>query len=114
MDPGRHFYFDVQHLYNLLTVKLTKNCKLLVVNFILQISVRPLLVVLCKIVVKSVSQKMSESADMKLKQLRATRGYTKASITRLHIFAANTQEVSLANIYGLQAKQARNIELFKE
>lgn len=57
---------------------------------------------------------MSESADMKLKQLRPARGYKKASITRLHIFAANTQEVSLANIYGLQAKQARIIELFKE
>lgn len=49
-----------------------------------------------------------------LKQLKASRGYTKASITRLYNFVANSQDVDISLHSTLQAKRTRLLELYNE
>ncbi|XP_063360591.1 uncharacterized protein LOC134649694 [Cydia amplana] len=49
-----------------------------------------------------------------LKQLRASRGYTKASITRLYNFTSNENDVGLSAMFALETKRTRIVELFNE
>lgn len=55
-----------------------------------------------------------EDSAKRLKQLRASRGYTKSSITRLYSFVSNEQDVELSTLSTLQAKRSRITELFIE
>ncbi|XP_073944882.1 uncharacterized protein [Choristoneura fumiferana] len=54
------------------------------------------------------------SQDINLKQLRASRGYAKASITRLYNFINNAQDFDVSGVSILQSKRARIVELFSE
>lgn len=54
---------------------------------------------------------MDEAA---LKLMKASRGYNKASITRLYQFVSNSEDVKLSSVTILQAKRARITELFSE
>ncbi|KOB69639.1 Uncharacterized protein OBRU01_16492 [Operophtera brumata] len=49
-----------------------------------------------------------------LKQLKASRGYAKASLTRLYQFAHDGQEIEIATLSTLQAKRSRVAEIFSE
>jgi hypothetical protein len=49
-----------------------------------------------------------------LKQLRAARGYSKSSITRLYNFVNNREDVELTPLSTLQSKRTRIVELFAE
>ncbi|XP_063390113.1 uncharacterized protein LOC134675732 [Cydia fagiglandana] len=53
-------------------------------------------------------------ASEDLRRLRAARGYTKASITRLFNFSNNENDVGLSAISDLETKRARIAELFKD
>lgn len=55
-----------------------------------------------------------EDENKLLKQLRAWRGYTKASITRLYSFASNEQDVEQSTLSILKSKRSRITELFSE
>lgn len=54
------------------------------------------------------------SDEKTLKQLKASRGYAKASLTRLYQFANNEQDVEISTLATLQAKRSRVTEIFSE
>ncbi|XP_073965326.1 uncharacterized protein [Choristoneura fumiferana] len=55
-----------------------------------------------------------ENQESLIKQLKASRGYAKASMTRLYSFVLNAEDVKLTDLSILQAKRSRLVELFKE